>query len=65
MHDRAVKLGMDEYSDATVAWVTRSLRREGMKSCWDYQKAAYVSWGYAEFVKAVDEAREDANQAHQ
>lgn len=62
MHDRAFKLGMYEYSDATVAWIGRTLRRKGMKECWDYQKAGYVSWGYGEFVDAVDELAGDVSR---
>ena len=61
MYDRAVNLGMDEYAEATVDWIKRTLNRKGMKSCWDNQKVAYVSYGYSDFVDAVDRPTDDTS----
>lgn len=54
MYDRAMQLERRDYADATVSYIHSTLRREGMKSCWERAKGIYESWGYDEFVEAVD-----------
>ena len=44
MYDRAVQLERQMYAKATVSWVMNTLKRNGMKSCWDRAKDNYSSF---------------------